>query len=69
VAGESLNDLLAPAERKLQIVFSQLGARKYGSGFLVKSNIFCDYPGLHVVRQFEDALDLEEIAAREYHNR
>jgi hypothetical protein len=60
-----LNDLLTLTASKLQIVFSRPGALKYGSVYSADSNIFCDYPDLHVVRQFDDALDLEEIAARE----
>jgi hypothetical protein len=60
-----LTDLLILTASKFQIVFSRPGARNCGSGYSADHNIFCDYPDLDVVRQFEDALVLEEIAARE----
>lgn len=60
-----LKYLLTQTAGKFQIVYSRPSARKCGSGYSADHNIFCDYPDLDVVRQFEDALVLEEIAARE----
>jgi hypothetical protein len=62
-----MNELLILIASKLQIIFSRPDARKCGSGYWADSNISCDYLDLHVVKQFEDALVLEEIAAQEGH--
>ncbi len=60
-----LKNLLSLTARKFQIVFSRPGTRPAGSGYSDDHNIICDYPDLDIVRQFQDALVLEEIAARE----
>lgn len=60
-----LRHLLMEVGERFQIVFSRPGSIPVGSDYSKDANSFCDYPDLAVVRQFPDALILEEMAARE----
>jgi hypothetical protein len=60
-----LNRLLSLTARKFQIVFSRPSVRNSGSGYSADGDLYSDYPDFDVVRQFQDVLVLEEIAARE----